>query len=73
MQKYLDFFDADRVIVELDKIVELFKGQNVEIGCTGGRKVVDKKVEGGVLLITHRCSQGHSAVWSSSSVLGEKR
>ena len=62
MQMYLDFFNADRVIVKVDKIVELFEEQCVEIGCTGGRNVVDKKVERGVLLITHKCSQGHNAV-----------
>ena len=73
MQKYLDFFNADRVIVEVDNISQLFEGQCVKIGCTGQRKVVDRKVEGGVLLITHTCSQGHNAVWSSSSVLREKR
>ncbi|XP_067017883.1 uncharacterized protein [Acropora muricata] len=73
MQKYLDFFNADRVIVEVDKIFQLFEGQCVEIGCTGQRKVVDRKVEGGVLLVTYTCSQGHNAVWSSSSVLCEKR
>jgi len=42
MPKYLDFFNADRVIVEMDKIVKLFEGQCVEIiGCTRQRKVVD--------------------------------
>ena len=73
MQKYLDFFIADRVIVEVDKIVKLSEGQWVEIGCTGQRKVVDREVEEGVLLITHTCSQGHKAVWSSSSVLCERQ
>lgn len=73
MQKYLEFFKADRVVVEVDKIVELIEGQCSEVGCSGMRKVVGKKVEASVLLITHKCSQGHGGVWSSSSVLGEKR
>ena len=35
IQKYLDFFNPDRVIVEVDKSVKLFEAQCVEIGCTG--------------------------------------
>lgn len=46
MQKYLDFFNADRVIVGVDKIIALFEGHCVEIGYTGQRKVVARKVEG---------------------------
>lgn len=73
MQSFLDFVKADRVVVEVDKIVELLEGQCSEAGCNGSRKVVDKKLEGGVLLLTHKCSKGHGGVWSSSSVLGERR
>ena len=73
LQKYLEFVEADRVIVEVDQVVGLFEGQCSEIGCNGMRKVVEKKVEAGVLFITHQCSKGHGGVWSSSSVLGEKR
>lgn len=73
MQKFLEFVKADRVIVEVEKIVELFEGQCSEVGCKGMRKVVERKLEGGVLLITHKCNNGHSGIWSSSSVLGEKR
>lgn len=32
-----------------------------------------EKLEAGVLLITHRCSEGHNGIWSSSAVLDEKR
>ena len=73
MQKFLEYVKADRVIVEVKKIVELFEGQCSEVGCNGMQKVVEKKLEAGVLLITHKCSEGHSGIWSSSSVLGEKR
>ena len=73
LQKYLEFFKADRVVVEVNKIVDLFERQCSEVGCNGMRKVIDKKVEAGVLLIIHQCSKGHGGVWSSSSVLGEKR
>ena len=34
--------------------------------------MISKKLEGGVLLITHKCRNGHGGVWSSSSILGEK-
>ena len=73
MQKFLEYVKADRVIVDVEKVVELFEGQCSEVGCSAVRKVVEKKLEAGVLLITHKCSKGHSGIWSSSSVLGEKR
>ena len=73
LNRYLELLKADRVIVEVEKIVELLEGNCPEIGCTGQRKVISKKLEGGVLLITHKCSNGHGGVWSSSSILGEKR
>ena len=69
----MEFFKADRVVVEVNKIVDLFERQCPEVGCNGMRKVIDKKVEAGVLLIKNQCSKGHGGVWSSSSVLGEKR
>ena len=73
MQNFLEFVKADRVVVEVDRIVELLEGQCSEAGCNGLRKVVERKLEGGVLILTHKCSKGHGGVWSSSSVLGEKR
>lgn len=72
MRKFLELVKADRVIVEVEKISELLEGQCSEVGCNGMRKVVERKLEGGVLLITHKCNKGHSGIWSSSSVLGEK-
>ena len=72
LRKYLEFVEADRVIVEVDQIVGLFEGQCSEIGCNGMRDV-EKKVEAGVLFITQQCSMGHGGVWSSSSAFGEKR
>ena len=71
--KFVEYFKADQVIVEVNQIVSLFSGQCLEIGCNGIQKVTDQKIEGGVLLITHRCSKGHGGVWSSSAVLAEKR
>lgn len=65
--KFVDYFKADRVIVEVNQIVSLFSGQCPEIGCNGIRNVTDQKIEGGVLLITHKCSKGHGGVWSSSA------
>ena len=73
LNRYLELLKAHRVVVEVEKIVELLEGNCPEIGCTGQRKVITKKLEGGVLLITHKCSNnGHGGVWSSSSILGEK-
>ena len=70
--KFVDYFKADQVIVEVNQIVSLFNGQCPEIGCHGTWNVTDQKIEGGVLLITHRCSKGREGVWSSSAVLAEK-
>ena len=39
LRKYLELFKADRVVVEVEKIVELFEGQCPEIGYTGQLKV----------------------------------
>jgi len=68
----VDYFKADRVIVEVNQIVSLFNGQCPEIGCHGIWNVTDQKIEGGVLLITHQCSKGREGVWSSSAVIAEK-
>ena len=70
--KFVDYFKADRVIVEVNQIVSLFSGQYPEIGCNGIRNVTDQKIEGVVLLITHKCCKGHGGVWSSLAVLAEK-
>lgn len=49
--KFVDYFKADRVIVEVNQTVSLFRGQCPEIGCNGIRNVTDQKIEGGVLLM----------------------
>ena len=51
--KFVDYFKADRVIVEVNQIISLFSGQRPEIGCNGIQNVTDQKIDGGVLLITH--------------------
>ena len=52
IKKYLEFFKADRMVVEVDRVVELFEDQCLEICCSSTSKVADKKVEAGVPLIT---------------------
>jgi len=39
MKKYLEFCNAEKVVVEVDKIIELFSGQCPESGCNGVRTV----------------------------------
>ena len=68
MQKYLELLNKDRFVVEVDKIVELFEGQCSKVGCSSLRKVVDKKVAAGVLLITHKCSH----LWNLIEKRGQK-
>ena len=44
LNRYLELLKADRVVVEVEKIVELLEGNCPEIGCTGQRKVISKKL-----------------------------
>ena len=64
MQKYLDIVKADRIVVAVAKIVDLLEGQCSEVGCNGIRKVVERKLEGGVLLLTYKCTKGHSCIFA---------
>lgn len=40
MQKFLEYVQAHKVIVGVEKIMELFEGQCSEVGCDGMWKVV---------------------------------
>lgn len=37
------------------------------------RKIVNKKLQGGVLLVAFCCAKGHDGVWYSSKILCEKK
>ena len=72
-QIFADHGQQSRSVVEVEKLLELFKN-NCQIHlCTGQSRVENWKSDGGVLLITWRCCHGHGGVWSSSKVLCIKK
>ena len=72
-EKYKDMCTPERVIVDVDKVLHLCKGFCEVDGCGKERGVVDRKLEGGVLLLSLCCEKGHKSLWHSSKVLAEKR
>lgn len=73
LAKYVEMANEERVIVEMTKVLDLFKGKCQVVGCSGERKVIRHNMEGGVLSVSYKCSEGHAGVWHSSTVLTEKR
>lgn len=72
-EKYKDMCTPERVIVDVDKIMQLSKGVCEVEGCLNVRNIVDKKLEGGVLVVSLCCAKGHQSVWHSSEILATKR
>ena len=72
-EKYKDMCTPERVIVDVDKVLNLCKGFCEVDGCGKERGVVDRKLEGGVLMVSLSCEKGHRSMWHSSEVLAEKR
>ncbi|KAK3712223.1 hypothetical protein QZH41_009768 [Actinostola sp. cb2023] len=70
---YADKLNLQRVMAEVSKIEELFSGKCEDEHCQEKRKIVHRSLESGVFTITYCCPNGHSGVWSSSSVLTKKR
>ena len=73
LANYVGMANKERVIVEMNKVLDLLQGKCQGEGCSGERKVIRRNVEGGVLSVVYGCSKGHTGVWHSSSVLTEKR
>ena len=73
MEGYAKMMQEDRVLVETYKILELVEAKCEREGCTAERKVVQYSLEGRVMSVTYRCTEGHGGVWHSSSVLTTKR
>ena len=65
-------YRKERVVVEMEKLCDLFEGGCHIEGCTGKMSVVSKLVEAGVVQLFWRCSMKHTGVWESSSVLGTR-
>ena len=72
-EKYKDMCTPERVIVDVDGVLHLCKGSCEVDGCGKERGVVDRKLEGGVLVLSLCREKSHKGVWHSSEVLVEKR
>ena len=71
--EFLSHFCKERIISEVQENLNLFE-RNCQIkGCVGQCSVVNKKSEGGILIVSWNCTEGHNGMWQSSSVLGVKR
>lgn len=73
LDEFLSHFHKERIISEVQEILNLFE-RNCQIkGCVGQCSVVNTKSEGGVLIVSWKCTEGHNGMWESSAVLGVKR
>ena len=70
--KYQAMFEGAQVMVDVENIVQLFEGPCGMQNCQEKYKVVERKLEAGVLTITYQCKNGHRDVWHSSKVLTTK-
>ena len=61
----------EKVIVTLDKLLEVFSGPCDAKDCSRSKEVWHKS-QGGVLTIRWNCGEGHGDLWESSDVLIKK-
>ena len=73
VKKYREMCLSERVIADVEKIVELCEGVCDVESCKKKRRVIEQKLEAGVLVVKFCCEKGHDATWCSSKVLAEKR
>ncbi|XP_020624359.1 uncharacterized protein LOC110061841 [Orbicella faveolata] len=73
LDEFLSHFHKERIISELQEILNLFERNCQSKGCVGQCSVVNTKSEGGVLIVSWKCTEGHNGMWESSVVLGVKR
>jgi hypothetical protein len=64
-----EHYQQDRVIVDISLLLELFNKSCQTLSCSGKRKVLNTKMEEGVLTVLWKCSEGHIGCWKSSRVL----
>lgn len=64
---FVNMYNRERVIVDVENICNLLS-RNCQIkGCSGEPSLNNVKAEGGVLAVSWKCSSGHSDVWHSSA------
>lgn len=73
LKKYHSMYAGERVMADVENIIQLCEGVCEKENCNERRKIVNKKLEGGVLSVAYCCEKGHDGVWHSSKILGEKK
>ena len=69
---YKDYINKEKVIADIDTIMELFQICTTE-SCGCKCMLNSKKLEGCVLKVSWACSNGHTGFWTSSKLLCQKR
>ncbi len=64
-----EHYQQDRVIVDIPLLLELSNKCYQTLSCSGKSIVLNTKMEGGVLTVSWKCSEGHIGCWKSSRVL----
>ena len=70
---YNQHFKRDRVVVDVPSLLDTFNNGCQNLSCDGKSKVINSKMEAGVLSIPWECSKGHIGQWTSSKVLCQKK
>ena len=70
--KYQAMYEDARVMVDVEKVLPLFKGPCGKITCQEKNEVVEQKLQAGVLTITYQCKNGHSDILHSFKFLATK-
>ena len=67
--KYQAMYEGARVMMDVEKVLPLFKGPCGKKGCQEKNEVVEQKLEAGDLTITYQCKNGHRDIWYSFKAL----
>ena len=70
--EHKEYFSQDRVVVDVDIILNMFQNCQVKT-CLAKGEVKGWHIKGGVLPVMWTCENGHADDWTSSKVLCEKR
>ena len=70
--EHKEYFSEDRVLVDVDIILNMFQVCQLKT-CLAKGEIKSWHIRGGVLVIMWTCENGHSDYWTSSKVLCEKK
>ena len=69
--EHKEYFSEDRVLVDVDIILNMFQVCQLKT-CLAKGEIKSWHIRGGVLVIMWTCENGHSDYWTSSKVLLQK-